>query len=442
MTISSGSVRPGTTAWRADLSDVADLRINCVRFGRLLREQGLPVAQDRVVRWLKSLNLLRCGHPADLYWSGRVNLVAAPAHLARYDELFRQFWLTLDQPALDPLAGRESGAAGRELPRRGLLPRLARPGPGEGGAPTADRTDQKPGTDGADGAEEAAGRDRRWRVGLEYRPPTPVPPPGEPESEPAPGLYSDIEVLREQDFATYHREDEAQLVQLLQRWPEWLQPLTSTRRLRPALRAGSIDLRRSVAEAVRRGGDPIQLLRRDRGLRWRKWVFLCDISASMAPYTRAFLLFLHAVAGRRRATEVFLFGTRLTRVTPQLRRSSRAGAILDAAPADWHGGTRLGEALARFQREYGQRGMAHGAVLFILSDGLDLGAPGQVGEAMRQLDRIALRIAWVNPLKRTGGYQPLARAMAEAMPYLDEFVSGHNLNSLVDLLRRQALAGR
>jgi uncharacterized protein with von Willebrand factor type A (vWA) domain len=252
-------------------------------------------------------------------------------------------------------------------------------------------------------------------------------------------MYSDIEVLREKDFAAYQGEDETQLLQLLNQRTEWLLPRTRSRRLRPALRGGMIDLRRSVADAVRHGGDPTRLFRRANRVRWRKWVFLCDVSASMAPYSRAFLRFLQLVAGRRRSTEVFLFGTRLTRVTPQLRRPAGPDLHLESVP-DWHGGTRLGEALERFLRQYGQRGMAHGAVLFILSDGLDVGVPGQVSAAMAGLDRIARRIVWVNPLKRTQGYQPLARAMAEALPYVDELVSGHNYARLVALLRRQALA--
>jgi uncharacterized protein with von Willebrand factor type A (vWA) domain len=422
-----------------------DLRANCVRFGRLLRANGLPVGQDRVLRWLRSLDLLRCEHPADLYWSGRVNLVASAAHLARYDQLFREFWLTLDHPALGaPKVAEESGRSGRELPRRSPLAPPAPEGDGEGrGGPGREH-------EGAGGGE-----DRRWQIGLPYRPPVSdasvgePPPDPEPDAEVGVGLYSSIEVLREKDFSHYQGEDEALLAQWLDRWPEWLQPLTASRRLRPAPRGALLDLRRSVAEAVRHGGDPVRLQYRRRRLRWRKWVFLLDISASMAPYTRALLLLLQAVASRRRATEVFLFGTRLTRVTPQLRRPMAAGGVrggggtgggLFDSVRDWHGGTRLGEALEQFEREYGRRGMAHGAVLFILSDGLDLGAAGQVARAMGRLERLAERICWVNPLKRTEAYQPLARAMAEALPYLDAFVSGHNLESLAALLRSQALA--
>jgi len=408
MTTCSESGRSGTKAWGPDFRDV---RGSCVRFGRLLRAEGLPVSQDRVVRWLKSLALLRCDHPADLYWSGRVNLVSAPAHLALYDELFRQFWLALDQPALAQVAGRD-----------GAPPEA--PGPRPAGMPRDDR-----------GPEEGD----RWHVGLEYRPPTPSNAPPAADDVQDVGLYSDTEVLREKDFAAYQGEDDTQLAQLLRERPEWLFPRARARRMRPALRGGLIDLRRSVADAVRHGGDPIRLFRRSRTLRWRKWLFLCDISASMSPYTRALLRFLQMVTGHRRATEVFLFGTRLTRVTPQLRRLSGAGTLVESVP-DWHGGTRLGDALEQFQREYGQRGLAHGAVLFILSDGLDVGTPGKVGAVMAQIHRMAQRIIWVNPLKGSERYQPLARAMVEALPYVAELASGHSYSSLADVLRRQALA--
>jgi uncharacterized protein with von Willebrand factor type A (vWA) domain len=126
-------------------------------------------------------------------------------------------------------------------------------------------------------------------------------------------------------------------------------------------------------------------------------------------------------------------------VTLYLRR--KRGAPL-AAVRDWHGGTRLGESLDQFQRLYGRRGMAHGAVLFVLSDGLDLGRPGLTGLVMERLHRTAARIAWINPLKRSSAYTPTAQAMAEALPYIDDFTSGHTLRSLTDLIRRQAEADR
>lgn len=394
------------------------------------------------MRWLRALELMGCDHPADLFWSGRVTLVSAYAHLPVYDDLFRRFWLTLEQGALDPLAGTEGRVSSRRAPRRLGLEREAPPGeePGERRRDGA----------GADrGAPQAAsGSDRRWQVGQAYLPPgraverKEAQDPDDPGGVPAPGFYSDIELLREKDFAAYEGEDQERLQELIRRHPSWVLPLRRSRRLKPAASGGRIDLRRTVSEAIRKGGDPVRLVRRSRAPRWRKWVFLCDISASMAPYSRGWLAFLQALTARRGATEVFLFGTRLTRVTPQLRRR-HAGALTGLSQVkDWHGGTRLGSALDRFHRQYGRRGMAHGAVLFILSDGLDLGSSGLTGEAIGRLRRVAHRIVWANPLKQTRDFEPTARAMSEAMPYLDDFVSGHNLKTLADLLDRQISAER
>lgn len=422
-------------------ADLRDLRASCVRFGRLLRHHGLPVGPERVMRWLRALDLTGCDHPADLFWSGRVTLVSAYAHLPVFDDLFRQFWLTLDQAALDPLAGSDATVSTRATPRRLGAEADAHPDR-EPGQRAGGRTGAGPGL----GPGES-GPDRRWQIGQAYLPPGQAPERSESaaeeqESEPTPGWYSEIELLREKDFSAYEGEDQARLQELLRRHPCWVLPLRRSRRLRPTAAGGRIDLRRTVGEAIRRGGDPVRLARRARATRWRKWVFLCDISASMAPYSRGWLMFLQALTARRGATEVFLFGTRLTRVTPQLRRR-HAGALTGLSQVrDWHGGTRLGEALDRFHRQYGRRGMTHGAVLFILSDGLDLGRPGLTAEAMSRLQRAAHRIVWANPLKRTRDYEPSARAMSEAMPYLDDFVSGHNLQTLADLVDRQVSAER
>lgn len=415
------------------------LHLRCIRFGRLLRESGLPVTPERVVRWLRALEILGCRHPADLYWSGRVSLVSSQAHLHRYDDLFRHFWLLREHPALEPEAGSAASGVNQAPGRKGLDHPFGLPGDGaeQGEEERAADAGSRPSTDGRE-------QDRRWRLGDPYIPPgAAASSTAEEPSTPAPGLYSNIEILREKDFAAYRREDEEIIRRILADRPRWLLPDMRSRRSRPDTRGSRIDLRRTLADSIRRMGEPVRLLYRRPAQRWRKWLFLCDISASMAPYTRGLLMLLQAVAARRRATEVFLFGTRLTRVTPQLRRVNENGLdLMLQHVTDYHGGTRLGESLERFTDQYGRRGMAHGAVIFILSDGLDQGEPGRVAAAMQRLDRMACRIAWVNPLKRTRGYEPLAQGMSEALPHLDEFISGHNLADLLALLNRQARADR
>ncbi|MGH9087534.1 MAG: vWA domain-containing protein, partial [Acidimicrobiales bacterium] len=227
--------------------------------------------------------------------------------------------------------------------------------------------------------------------------------------------------------------DELAEAQRLMASSRWRGERRRTRRRRPARRRGDWpDLRRTVRQALRTGGEPINRRWLAPGDRPRRVVFLCDVSGSMAPYARALLRFLHvAVAGRRRV-EAFTIGTRLTRVTRALSQHDPDAALAGAADAvpDWSGGTRLGEALAEFNDRWGIRGLARGAVVIVLSDGWDRGDPAALGREMARLRRVAHRVVWVNPLKGTPGYAPLVRGMAAALPHVDQFVEGHSLASL------------
>jgi uncharacterized protein with von Willebrand factor type A (vWA) domain len=159
---------------------------------------------------------------------------------------------------------------------------------------------------------------------------------------------------------------------------------------------------------------------------------LLDISGSMEPYARALLRFVHAAVAGRQRVEAFAIGTRLTRMTRELSTRDPDVALRAAATRvlDWSGGTRLGESLRRFNDEWGVRGMARGAIVVVLSDGWDRGDPDVLAEQMARLSRVVYRLVWVNPLKVTPGYAPLARGMAAALPYVDEFVEGHSLDAL------------
>jgi hypothetical protein len=164
-------------------------------------------------------------------------------------------------------------------------------------------------------------------------------------------------------------------------------------------------------------------------------VLLLDVSGSMEPYARGMLCFVHAAVAGRQRVEAFALGTRLTRVTRELssRDPDKALRQASARVLDWSGGTRLGECLTRFNNEWGVRGMARGAIVVILSDGWDRGDPSVLAEQMARLDRIAFRTVWVNPLKVTPGYAPLARGMAAALPYVDAFVEGHSVAAMEEL---------
>jgi uncharacterized protein with von Willebrand factor type A (vWA) domain len=215
--------------------------------------------------------------------------------------------------------------------------------------------------------------------------------------------------------------------------------LRRSRRRRPVRRATSgarPDLRRTVRHALRAGGEPIRRGWREPATRPRRIVLLCDVSGSMDPYARALLRFVHAAVVGRARVEAFAIGTRLTRLTRELSTRDPDEALERASDAvdDFSGGTRLGEGLRAFNDTWGLRGLARGATVVILSDGWDRGDPAILGEQMARLRRVAHRLVWVNPLKASDGYAPLAQGMAAALPYVDEFVEGHSLASLEALV--------
>ena len=220
-----------------------------------------------------------------------------------------------------------------------------------------------------------------------------------------------------------------------------LRPLERpTRRRRPAKRSGDrTDLRRTLRSAVASDGDVLVWHRSRQRRRPRKVVLLVDVSGSMEPYSRGLLRFAHAaVSGRGRTgvnVEAFAVGTRLTRLTRELSEPNpdAALALATEATADFSGGTRLGDTLAQFVAEWGAPGVARGAEVVILSDGWDRGDATVLGDAMTRLARLAHRVIWVNPLRASPGYAPLARGMATALPHVDEFIDGHSVASLEDL---------
>jgi uncharacterized protein with von Willebrand factor type A (vWA) domain len=207
---------------------------------------------------------------------------------------------------------------------------------------------------------------------------------------------------------------------------------------------GRHDPRRTLRGALRTGGEAVRHRFRRARIQPRKVVLLCDVSGSMAPYSRALLRFLHAgvVSGAR--LEAFSMGTRLTRITRELATRDPDQALRQAAGAvkDISGGTRLGDTIKEFVDRWGQRGMARGAVVVILSDGWDRGDVSVLAEQMQRLERLAYRVIWVNPLKSAPGYKPLAAGMAAALPHVDVFLSGHNFESLQELAAAIADAAR
>jgi uncharacterized protein with von Willebrand factor type A (vWA) domain len=256
------------------------------------------------------------------------------------------------------------------------------------------------------------------------------------EMEVVPAAWSDVELLRDKDFADYTDEERRRARRAIRALAASA-PTRPSRRTRPARRRGAPphaarpDLRRTVRASLRTGGDPVERHWREPGERSRPLVLVCDVSGSMEPYARMLLAYMQACVAARRRVEAFVFSTRITRVTAELRGRDPDRALERAAGAtrDWSGGTRIGEALATLNREHGRR-LGRGAVVVLLSDGWDRGDPEQLEAEMARLARCSHRLIWLNPLKAHAEYRPLTRGMRAALPHVDEFMAGNSLGSL------------
>jgi uncharacterized protein len=263
--------------------------------------------------------------------------------------------------------------------------------------------------------------------------------PTEGDADVVPSAWSDAELLREKDFADY-TDAERELARRVMRRLAGAGPTRPSRRTRPARRRGAPphaarpDLRRTIRSSLRTGGDPVERHWREPSERPRPLVLVCDVSGSMEPYARMLLQYMQACVAARRRVEAFVFGTRLTRVTAELRGRDPDAALARAAGAvhDWSGGTRIGDALATLNREHGRR-IGRGAVVVLLSDGWDRGDPEQLEREIARLARCSHRLIWLNPLKAHPDYEPLTRGMRSALPFVDEFMAGNSLASLEEL---------
>jgi uncharacterized protein with von Willebrand factor type A (vWA) domain len=350
-------------------------------FARTLRHAGVPASPDRVEAMLEALGSLDVLHPGHVYWAGRLTLCGGPDDLDRYDAAFAAYF---------------AGEAPRPLP------------------PSAHRRPELAASAPLD------------------------PGPGDGDDNEAPDLAAQAgadEVLRHRDVGEMtiaEREHLRRLFALLVP----AAPMRPARRRRPSPR-GSVHPARTVRRALHDGGEVRRLLRRRRQARPRRVVLLIDVSGSMTPYADALLRFAHAaVRARPASTEVFTIGTRLTRVTREMRLRDPDKALTASGSAipDWSGGTRLGEVLKAFLDRWGQRGTARGAVVVVCSDGWERGDSVLLGEQMARLRRLAHTVVWVNPHKGRIGYEPLTGGMQAALPSVDHFVSGHSMAAFEELI--------
>ena len=357
-----------------------------VAFARVLRGAGIEVPVGSTLEFAQALDLVGLATATGVYWAGRATLVTRPEDIAPYDRAFDAFW---NRGAGAGAFGDDHDAAPPE--------------------PTVAFDVEMPAPDGEGGAAAV-------RPSVTVR-------------------WSPVETLRDRDFASYTPDEFAQARRLMAdlRITGARRP---SRRRKPTSRShGMPDLRNTVRRSLRAGGEVTPPSYQSTGTRARPLVLLLDVSGSMEPYARAFVRFVHAAVVSRTRVEAFALGTRLTRVTRELKSRDPDAAVRAAAGrvVDWSGGTRLGEGLRAFNDAWGIRGMARGATIVILSDGWDRGAPDALAEQMARLSRVAYKIVWVNPLKASPGYAPLAQGMAAALPYVDVFVEGHSLAALEEV---------
>jgi uncharacterized protein with von Willebrand factor type A (vWA) domain len=244
-------------------------------------------------------------------------------------------------------------------------------------------------------------------------------------------VASPSEVLRSKDFAKLTPDERRAMLRSVRRLVLEA-PHRSSRRFKPSSRGARFDMRRTLRRSLKTQGEPFDRAWRDRRTRPRPLVLLLDVSGSMAPYSRPLLEFAHAAAQAGRKVEVFVFGTRLTRIT-RLVRSRDPDAALDAVGqtvVDWEGGTRIGESLKQLLDEWSARSALRGSVVILASDGLERGDPDVLAKQIARLGRLVHRLVWVNPLKGSPRYEPLARGMAVSLPHIDVVLPGHNLESL------------
>ncbi|MCC6312578.1 MAG: VWA domain-containing protein [Thermomicrobiales bacterium] len=384
---------------------------NLIVLGRRLRAAGIPIGPGQVLTMAEAMSAVDVRRRDDIYFAARAAIVTRPEQRAAFDAEFAQFWRELqgaEPAALDAFTASDT--------------------PGEPPLPDASKKRQQ--------TAETASAAEQEKTLLAV---------SEAEQEPEHGddveemdvppedvlLFSAKEVLRKKDFSLCSPDEIAEARRLIEGM-DWNLGRRKTRRHVKATHGERIDPRRTLRASLRHGGLPLELKRQTRKERTRPLVLICDISGSMDRYARLLLRFVHLLGQGLESTEVFVFGTRLTRITRELRRRDVDAAITNVVNSveDWSGGTRIGEALKTFNFQWSRRVLRSNATVVIISDGWDRGDPDLLAREMARLQRSCRRLIWLNPLLGAPGYQPLTQGMRAALPYVDHFLPVHNLQSL------------
>ncbi len=374
------------------------LAANVMHFARLLRRAGLPVGPAEAIAAQDALTRIDLASKTEARTALRTAMIHRHEHQDVFDQAFALFWR-------DPTAAEQ--AAAMALLEAQKEKKRERPPPGsrrlaEAFAP---KTDRRP------------------------------PPQDEPPVQDAVLTVSDQERLQTMDFEAMSAEEIAAAKREIRRLSLPLD-LRRTRRTRPDPTGPIADLRRTIHDSLRHGGEIFALARERRTTRPPPLVVLCDISGSMSRYAQVLLHFLHAVTSQRDRVHSFLFGTRLSNVTRQLKSRDPEVAFQMVAHAvpDWSGGTRIGEALATFNHLWARRVLGQGAIVLLITDGLDRDGAFGLADNMDRLHRSCRRLIWLNPLLRWSGFEPKSQGIKAMLPHVDEFRPVHNLASLRDLI--------
>ena len=375
-----------------------------VGFGRYVRSQGLAVGTGRIVSFCRAASTLDVFDRTDLHLAARATLVSRPEDFALLDEAFDRYF----------------GPSGLEPVEASSL---------ESTPEDPTREHQSEATSEGERIVAAA----RWSPGDAAE---------ETEGESAIRVVaSDAERLRKKDFDEMSDEERRAALARMRRLA-LIAPSRRSRRFRPSGRGERFDLRRTLRRSLRTEGEPFNRAWKERRSKPRPIVLILDVSGSMAPYGRPLVEFAHAAANAGRRVEVFCFGTRLTRITRALKTRDPQQALVAVGSTvnDWEGGTRIGSSLKALLDRWSARTALRGSVVVLCSDGLERGDPDVLAAQMARLSRLAHRVLWLNPLKGSPRYEPLARGMAASLPFVDTFLPGHNMESLEDLAGALRLA--
>tara|TARA_R110002110_G_scaffold176345_2_gene380428 strand:+ start:1394 stop:2668 length:1275 start_codon:yes stop_codon:yes gene_type:complete len=386
-----------------DRLDDNKLAPNIMHFGRVLRAAGLPIGPGKIIDATQAVIAVGIQSRSDFYWALHAVFVNRRDQHELFDQAFHIFWkdpklLERMMGILLPSVDGGEEPAPEEQPLRRLQEALA----------------QQQEND-ADSEEE---QEQEEEIELD-----------------AAMTVSERELLQTMDF----EEMSADEIEAAKRAISQMRlPITEipTRRYQASMRQARVDMRATLRAALRSGGDSIPLKHRKRRTRPPPLVILCDISGSMSRYTRMFLHFMHAVTNDRDRVHTFLFGTRLTNVTRYLRNKDIDLAIEQVTDAveDWSGGTRIGESLSDFNRFWSRRVLGQGAIVILISDGLDRDAGRGLHMEIERLHKSCRRLIWLNPLLRFDGFQPKSQGIQAILPSVDEFRPVHNLSSLEELI--------